>query len=490
MPLSSYPGAIDTTLEDTITNSTVTQNDHATQHNTISDAIVAIETTLGINPQGSFTDVVTRLGHTLINDPGADQIITPTGDYEGISVQASSLQNTHNLISVRNSSGVIKGYWDKVGNLSAASLLIAGSALAASNLSNGTTGSGAVVLTTSPSIASPTLTGTPVAPTPSTGDNSTKVATTAYVVAEVPALVLTLNSTVNLGSSNTDLAAPTGLNNTWYATTGGGTLRSIGTSSVTSGTIVHLRNASSSAITLKHQLAGGTGAKLYIRGTSDIFLNQDETIDLIYDGTNWTEIGRDAGNNVVYRKTTAKAVTNTVTDTDLLNGEITVAAGAMGTSSVVRLSAFGDWINNSGSNQALPVFSLKLGATPTVVIKSPASSVFSSTTTTRYGWSVDATIMNLGAANSQWVSFRMAISALYTPNVAATVLSAFQVGEGNLVEGLNGNGTTGLAAATGQAGNSAAIDTTASMNLILSVINPTATATCETKLYGAIAEIV
>jgi hypothetical protein len=34
------------------------------------------------------------------------------------------------------------------------------------------------------------------------------------------------------------------------------------------------------------------------------------------------------------------------------------------------------------------------------------------------------------------------------------------------------------------------VDTTAAPALVLSVINPTATATCETKLYGALVEII
>lgn len=39
--------------------------------------------------------------------------------------------------------------------------------------------------TTKAPLASPALTGTPTAPTPSSGDNSTKIATTAYVRGEV-----------------------------------------------------------------------------------------------------------------------------------------------------------------------------------------------------------------------------------------------------------------------------------------------------------------
>lgn len=51
----------------------------------------------------------------------------------------------------------------------------------AADLSNGTTGSGAVVLA-----GSPALTGTPTAPTPSSSDNSTKIATTAFVQGFAP----------------------------------------------------------------------------------------------------------------------------------------------------------------------------------------------------------------------------------------------------------------------------------------------------------------
>lgn len=53
--------------------------------------------------------------------------------------------------------------------------------LAASHLSNGTTGTGSVVLA-----AAPTLTGVPLAPTAAPGTNTTQIATTAYVLAASP----------------------------------------------------------------------------------------------------------------------------------------------------------------------------------------------------------------------------------------------------------------------------------------------------------------
>jgi len=53
----------------------------------------------------------------------------------------------------------------------------------ATALGQNVTGSGGAVLATSPSIASPTLTGTPIAPTAAAGTNTTQVATTAFVLA-------------------------------------------------------------------------------------------------------------------------------------------------------------------------------------------------------------------------------------------------------------------------------------------------------------------
>jgi hypothetical protein len=65
----------------------------------------------------------------------------------------------------------------------------------------------------------------------------------------------------------------------------------------------------------------------------------------------------------IYRKVTPKAVVNSIAETDLLNGEITIPAGLMGISGGIRLTMMGDCVNNSAATQAAPVFKLKLGAT-------------------------------------------------------------------------------------------------------------------------------
>lgn len=59
---SAYPGGLDSptnpVASDTMDSVTVP---HATEHANANNAIVAIETTLGVNPQGGSADVVTRL---------------------------------------------------------------------------------------------------------------------------------------------------------------------------------------------------------------------------------------------------------------------------------------------------------------------------------------------------------------------------------------------------------------------------------------------
>jgi hypothetical protein len=54
---------------------------------------------------------------------------------------------------------------------------------------NTSTGTGSVVLATSPTMSSPTFTGTPLAPTASSGTNTTQLATTAFVTSALTALV-------------------------------------------------------------------------------------------------------------------------------------------------------------------------------------------------------------------------------------------------------------------------------------------------------------
>jgi hypothetical protein len=111
----------------------------------------------------AVTDLVARSG-------GAQVLIGSVSGNAGL-----SLGTAGDTTLFRDSAGALK----TPGSFDAASLLIGGTALAASHLSNGTTGAGAVVLA-----GGPTLTGTPLAPTAAVNTNTTQIATTAFVVGQ------------------------------------------------------------------------------------------------------------------------------------------------------------------------------------------------------------------------------------------------------------------------------------------------------------------
>jgi hypothetical protein len=183
----------------------------------------------------------------------------------------------------------------------------------------------------------------------------------------------------------------------------------------------------------------------------------------------------------VYRKNTQKQVVNSVAETDLLNGEITIAAGVMTATGVLRLTAWGDAVNNSGSTQNSPKLRLKLGGT--TLIDTSAIAAAWTTSSSRFPWKVTTEITNLGATGSQWVSF---VSEL-VGGIASNLSAALTAGEGAHQALLVAAGTGVMKALAGVSG---AIDTTIAQALALSVILPAASANVDMTLKGAIVELV
>jgi hypothetical protein len=182
-----------------------------------------------------------------------------------------------------------------------------------------------------------------------------------------------------------------------------------------------------------------------------------------------------------YRKTTAKAVNTTTAGTDLLNGEITVGAGVLGTTGVLRLTAFGDWLQNSGGAAAAPRFQLVLGGT--TIFDTGALAVTFANNASRFGWEINAKIVNTGSASAQASTFNVILTTGNGPSGAIT--TTFTVGEGNIEI------ASGFQTVRGQAANpSTTVNTAASAALALNVINGSASATYETKLIGALVEVV
>ena len=180
----------------------------------------------------------------------------------------------------------------------------------------------------------------------------------------------------------------------------------------------------------------------------------------------------------LYRKVTAKQVVNSIAETDLLNGEITVGAGVLGTTGVLRLTAWGDAVNNSGAGQNFPRFKAKLGAT-TLIDSGVVNQWLSSAA--RFMWRVSLEVMNLNAANSQWSTL---IQDLGGPSIGATAAVGATTGEGNNNVQVTINQGRIVEA------NSTAVDTTASQVLAYTVTLPVANAALDWTLKGALVEVV
>lgn len=188
---TNYPSSLDTTtqLKNDSIDSTVTATTHEALHNNTSDAIIAIETILGTAPSGSYATVKAAIADIIGKVPVADQTITSGADIIPLIVKQGNSAYISNLLEVRSSTNSIKFYVDRNGNINTQGINVAGTPLAASNLSNGVTGTGAVVLA-----ASPTLTGNPLAPTQTAGNNTTRIATTAFVTTAVAAVTVPVTS--------------------------------------------------------------------------------------------------------------------------------------------------------------------------------------------------------------------------------------------------------------------------------------------------------
>ena len=107
---SSFPGGLDNftnpTASDTLDSATVP---HATQHANVNDAVEAIESTLGVNPQGASATVVARLGalDTTVAGKAPATGISPTA------ITGTALTSTNTgIVSVMNYGAVGDGTTD------------------------------------------------------------------------------------------------------------------------------------------------------------------------------------------------------------------------------------------------------------------------------------------------------------------------------------------------------------------------------------------
>lgn len=184
------------------------------------------------------------------------------------------------------------------------------------------------------------------------------------------------------------------------------------------------------------------------------------------------------GAGVPYRKTAVKAVNTTTGATDLLNAEVTLAAGILGTTGGFELDAWGDWVQNTGGGVVAPRFQLLLGGTTIF-----DTGVGPSTTSNagRGNWNLTARILNAGSASAQtaYISFR-----IYGPGGFALTQGAFTTGTGFYMAPV-----ATLAPGFGDGYTTATVNTAVAAALVLNVINGSGSASYETKLSGATVEV-
>jgi hypothetical protein len=167
----------------------------------------------------------------------------------------------------------------------------------------------------------------------------------------------------------------------------------------------------------------------------------------------------------LYRKTTEKDVVNTTVETDLLNGEVTIGAGVLGTTGAVRVTAVIDYLNNTGSNQNL-TWKVKLGATTIF-----GDLIVRTTNANRNPWWLTFVIANLGSASSQALNGILGFAGTVPPTVA---------GIGGITGGVPG----------GIIGGTATEDTTSAKALAVTVTHGAASASLSCRLKYAVVEIV
>lgn len=253
----------------------MTATDHAQHHNNISDALLAIQAELGTLPKGTYADVKTRLSDGIYKTPSASQTVTPSADVVNLILKSGNSLNVANIFETRNSTGTILSYIDYQGNLSAQGLKIAGTPLNSTHLSD---------TADLARLASPAFTGNPTATTQSAGNNSTRIATTAFVTTAVGAAGQAYGGTVASASS--------------IALTPNSTMLLTGTTTVATGTggssgnlVTLVASGQSSGVTVGISHTVGAN-KFSLRDGTAVGLLAGDSITFAYDGTQWIEISR------------------------------------------------------------------------------------------------------------------------------------------------------------------------------------------------------
>ncbi len=185
---------------------------------------------------------------------------------------------------------------------------------------------------------------------------------------------------------------------------------------------------------------------------------------------------------VTYRKNTTKVVASTTSATDLLNGEITIAANALPATGVLRLTAWGTFLNNSGSSQNSPRLDLRLGSTLLLDTNVITGTTWSSNAAA-LPWKVVVEINAANATNSQIAQMILDYVLVSSGAAAATFGTGVGIHRNDAALG-------GYSQGKAQGTNSSSKDMTSAQLLELRATLPVANANCQATLLGALVEII
>lgn len=184
---------------------------------------------------------------------------------------------------------------------------------------------------------------------------------------------------------------------------------------------------------------------------------------------------------IVYKKNTTKTVVSSTAATDLLNGEITIAANALSATGILRLTAWGSYVQGSGSTQNSLRFDLLLGGSG--ILDTGVLAATSASNAQVLPWRATACIVAQNATNAQFAQLEVDYLAV---SVAASA-TLYVTGSGiHRQESALG----GYAFVRAQGYNTAAQDMTSSKSLILRITQPVSHASMSTTLNGALVEIL
>jgi hypothetical protein len=182
-----------------------------------------------------------------------------------------------------------------------------------------------------------------------------------------------------------------------------------------------------------------------------------------------------------YRKVTSKTISNSTSTTDLLNSEIVIPAGALLANGILRLTAWGSFVQNTGGTTNSPRWAVALGGT--TLLDTSALTSSATTSAQECTWRVVAIVEAADALNAQVVHLDVDFFSPSPGGIAVT----FAAGTGLM---LQDTAVGGFAFARAKGHNTGSKDMAAPQALALNATLPTASASYTITLKGALVEIL